>query len=52
MTNQKYTTTAEAMEYLVPYLKEMDYQIVTISELFKVRGKEMKAGRVYSECNH
>ncbi len=50
LMHETYVTTAEAVEYLVPYLKEQGYQIVNISELFKVRGKEMKAGVVYTGC--
>lgn len=50
LMHETYTTTAEAVEYLVPFLKEKGYQIVNISELFKVRGKEMKAGVVYTGC--
>ncbi len=50
LMHETYNTTAEAVEYLVPYLKEQGYQIVTISELFKMRGVEMKAGTVYTQC--
>lgn len=50
LMHETYTTTAEAMEYLVPYLKDKGYQVVTISELFKVRGKDMEAGIVYTYC--
>lgn len=50
LMHETYFATAEAMEYLVPYLKEQGWQIVTISELYKVRGQEMKAGRVYTTC--
>lgn len=51
LMHETYVTTAEAMEYVIPYLKEKGYQVVTISELFKVRGKEMEAGKVYIQCN-
>lgn len=50
LMHETMANTAEAMEYLVPWLKEHDYQVVTISELFKVRGKEMEAGQVYTCC--
>lgn len=50
LMHETYDTTAEAMEYLVPYLKEKGYQVVTISEMFKARGKEMEAGKVYTFC--
>lgn len=50
LMHETYNTTAEAVEYLIPYLKEQGYQIVSVSELFKVRGKEMQAGVVYTQC--
>lgn len=50
LMHETYTTTAEAVEYLVPYLKEQGYQVVTISELFKARGKNPLAGKVYTQC--
>ena len=43
--------TAEAMEYLVPYLKEKGYQIVTISELYEARGQQLKKGQINTRCN-
>lgn len=51
LMHETYKTTAEAVEYLVPALKELDYQVVTISELFKVRGKELEGGKVYTHCS-
>ena len=46
--HETYDTTAEAMEYLAPYMKEQGWQIVTVSEMFKANGKEMKNGEVYN----
>lgn len=51
LMHETYETTAEAVEYLVPYLKDQGYQIVTVSELFKAHDAEMKAGIVYRECD-
>ena len=51
LCHETYDTTAEAMEYLAPYLKSQGWQIVTVSELFAVNGKELKGGTVYSKCN-
>lgn len=50
LMHETYKTTAEAVEYLVPYLKEQGYQVVTISEMFKARGVDMNAGNVYTYC--
>ena len=51
LCHETYVTTAEAMEYLAPYLKSQGWQIVTISEMFAVNGKELKGGTVYTSCN-
>ena len=50
LMHETYDATAEAVEFLVPYLKAKGYQVVTISEMFKARGKDMQAGHVYGEC--
>lgn len=42
-----YESTAEAVEIIVPKLKELGYQIVTVSELAKYKGKTLEAGKVY-----
>lgn len=51
LMHETYTTTAEALEYLAPYMKEQGWQIVTVSELFKANGKEMYDGQVYRNAN-
>ena len=51
LCHETYDTTASAMEELAPYLKEQGWQIVTISEMFAVNGKELKGGTVYRNCN-
>ena len=48
LMHETYSTTAEAMEYLAPYLKENGWQIVNVSEMFKANGKDMYSGSVYS----
>ena len=40
--------TAAAMERIIPELIDQGYQLVTISELFALSGKEPEAGRIYS----
>ena len=50
LMHETYDATAEAVEYLAPYLKEQGYQIVTVSEMFKARGAQLEAGVVYGAC--
>ncbi len=51
LMHETYTSTAEAIEYLAPYMKQQGWQIVTVSELFKANGKEMQDGVVYTRVN-
>lgn len=44
-----YESTAEAMEILVPKLKEQGYQIVTVSEMARYKGKELELGKPYGK---
>lgn len=44
-----YDSTAEAVEILVPNLKERGYQIVSVSELAKYKGKQLELGKAYGE---
>lgn len=42
-----YTSTAEAVETLVPELVSKGYQLVTVSELAKYRGVSLQSGKTY-----
>jgi peptidoglycan/xylan/chitin deacetylase (PgdA/CDA1 family) len=42
-----YTTTADAVEVLVPRLKKKGFQLVTVEELFYYKGIQAKGGKVY-----
>ncbi len=42
--------TVEALPEIIAYFQEQGYQIVSVSELFDVRGKDMMTGVVYSSC--
>lgn len=42
-----YSTTADAVEYLVPELIKQGYELVTVSELFERKGIEIEAGKLY-----
>lgn len=44
-----YDSTAEAVEILVPKLKEQGYQIVSVSELARYKGKQLELGKAYGE---
>lgn len=48
LMHENYSFTADAVSYLVPYFLEKGYQIVSVSELAKVRGTQLEAGNVYS----
>jgi len=49
LMHETYTSTAEAVEYLLPYLKQQGWQVVTVSEMFAANGQQMKDGQVYTK---
>ena len=42
-----HSTTADAVERIIPKLVSQGYQIVTVSELAEYRGVTLKAGKLY-----
>lgn len=42
-----YPTTVEAVRLALPELKARNYEIVTVSELAKIKGVELKKGKIY-----
>ena len=46
-----YSTTVDAAEILIPKLIEEGYELVTIHELAKIKGIELKPGIAYGEMN-
>lgn len=50
LMHETYNTTAEAVEYLVPELIKRGFVVTSVSELFKIKGKTMTSGQVYSSC--
>lgn len=42
-----YESTADAMEYVIPKLIEMGYELVTVDELFEAKGITLEAGIMY-----
>lgn len=49
LCHENYASTAEAMEEIVPWLKDEGWQVVTVSELFAANGKELMGGKVYTK---
>lgn len=47
LMHEQYATTATAVEYLLPTLIEKGYRFVTVSELAKQNGVELKAHKIY-----
>lgn len=47
-----YDSTAEAVEMLVPKLKEQGYQIVSISEMAEYKGKKLELHKAYGEIEN
>ncbi len=50
LMHETYSTTAGAMEEILPYLKQQGWQVVSVSQLFKARGQQMKNGNIYNSC--
>lgn len=48
LMHETYDSTASAVEYLVPALQQQGYQIVSVSEMFKAKGVDLKNGQVYN----
>lgn len=44
-----YDSTAEAVEILIPKLKEQGYQVVSVSELAKYKGKTLELDKAYGK---
>lgn len=51
LCHENYETTAEAMEEIIPWLKSEGWQVVTVSEMFAVNGKQMMGGKVYTKLS-
>ncbi|MBQ9898717.1 MAG: glycoside hydrolase family 11 protein [Ruminococcus sp.] len=50
LCHENYSTTSAAMAEVIPYLKAQGWQVVTISEMFAVKGQELNGGTVYTRC--
>lgn len=49
LMHELYTSTADAVERIVPELARRGFQMVTVSEMANARGKSLQAGHLYSE---
>jgi len=50
LMHEQYDFTAKAVEDSIPYLKEQGFEIVSVSELFKMKGKTLCNGQIYATC--
>lgn len=46
-----YEKTAQAVPEILEYCKDKGYQVVSVSELFAIKGKKMMTGVKYSNAN-
>jgi peptidoglycan/xylan/chitin deacetylase (PgdA/CDA1 family) len=44
-----YESTVDAMAIIIPELKALGYELVTISELSEVKGYTLEAGKAYTD---
>ena len=45
-----YSSTADAVKMVVPWLIEQGYQVCSVSEMFEARGVKLENGKVYNSC--
>ena len=50
LCHETYDTTAAAMEEVLPYLHSQGWQVVTISDMFAAKGKQLQGGQIYTGC--
>jgi len=50
LMHENYDFTARAVEDAIPYLHSQGFEIVSVSELFKMKGKTPANGVVYDRC--
>jgi peptidoglycan/xylan/chitin deacetylase (PgdA/CDA1 family) len=50
LCHETYDNTAQAMENVLPWLKAQGYQVVTISDMFKAKGKTLAGGQIYTKA--
>lgn len=50
LLHDSHPTTVDGFIKALPKLKKKGYELVTVSELFKLKGKKMKPGTMYYSC--
>ncbi|MCR5109916.1 MAG: polysaccharide deacetylase family protein, partial [Ruminococcus sp.] len=48
LCHENYASTAQAMETVLPWLKENGWEVVTVSEMFAANGKQLQGGQIYT----
>jgi GH35 family endo-1,4-beta-xylanase/peptidoglycan/xylan/chitin deacetylase (PgdA/CDA1 family) len=48
LCHENYASTAQAMETVLPWLKENGWEVVTVSDMFKANGKQLSGGQIYT----
>ena len=51
LMHDTYLTTYKALELILPYLKENNYEVVTVSKLFAINGKTLENTKSYRYAN-
>lgn len=51
LMHDTYLTTYKALELILPYLKENNYKVVTVSKLFAINGKTLENTQSYRYAN-
>ena len=51
LMHDTYLTTYKALELILPYLKENNYKVVTVSKLFAINGKTLENAKSYRYAN-
>ena len=51
LMHDTYLTTYKALELILPYLKENNYKVVTVSKLFAINGKTLENTKSYRYAN-
>ncbi|OPZ22236.1 MAG: Endo-1,4-beta-xylanase Y precursor [Firmicutes bacterium ADurb.BinA205] len=48
LCHENYASTAQAMETVLPWLKQNGWEVVTVSEMFAANGKQLQGGQIYT----
>ncbi|MBR1824541.1 MAG: glycoside hydrolase family 11 protein [Ruminococcus sp.] len=48
LCHENYASTAQAMETVLPWLKQNGWEVVTVSDMFAANGKQLQGGQIYT----